>query len=252
MLVKSIREFIARRSNRRKTHVFGSVKLTGQKRGVIYWTKPSKLSLIFSLLAVLLIVIAIFSASVPIIPMLWYRINPSASEALTQILAKPAISFGDLLSSSGEREMETYQPPIDPNLPKRNLLRIEKIGVVTEILEQDSENYEEALQRGVWRVPDFGNPYERRYPTILVAHRFGYITWSNEYRRKNSFFNLPKLAPGDRVEIIWNQRRYTYEIYGGDEHEQVRDYTADLILYTCQFLESPVRIFRYGKLVKTL
>jgi sortase (surface protein transpeptidase) len=222
-----------------------------RKRGVVYWSKPSTLSFILSVFAAFLIGLAVLSISVPIVPMIWYRVRPGASSTLAEILARPAVTFGDLLAASGERELEAYQPPLDPSLPKENRLRIPKIGVDTPILEESQENFEDALKRGVWRAPDFGTPYERRYPTILVAHRYGYLSWSDAYRRKNSFFSLPKLSPGDRVEIIWQQRKYTYEIYGGYESELVTDYTADLILYTCRFLESSVRIFRYAKLVKT-
>jgi sortase (surface protein transpeptidase) len=102
----------------------------------------------------------------------------------------------------------------------------------------------------VWRVPDFGTAYERKLPMILAAHRFGYIAWTNQYRRQNSFFNLPELVPGDKVEVIWNQRRYVYEIYAGEEGKEITQYTADLILYTCKLLESDIRIFRYAKLIE--
>jgi sortase (surface protein transpeptidase) len=84
---------------------------------------------------------------------------------------------------------------------------------------------------------------------ILAAHRFGYLTWTNAYRFKNSFYKLPELEPGDKAIVIWGQRKYTYEIYDGEESEEISQYGADLILYTCKFLESNVRIFRYGRLV---
>lgn len=221
------------------------------KRGVVYWSKPSTLSFILCVFAILLILFAILSVSAPIVPRILYKIRPGTSSALANILARPTVTFGDLLAASGEKELEDYQPSLDPSLPSENRLRISKIGVDTEILEETQENFEEALMRGVWRVPDFGNPYVRRYPTILVAHRYGYLHWSEAFRLRNSFYNLPKLSPGDQVEIIWEQRKYTFEVYGGLESEGITDYSADLILYTCKFLESPVRIFRYAKLVKT-
>ena len=62
-------------------------------------------------------------------------------------------------------------------------------------------------------MPDFGTPLDRTKPVILAAHRFGYLAWTNLYRRKNSFYNLPKLKEGDLVEITYKQRKYTYEIY---------------------------------------
>ena len=55
---------------------------------------------------------------------------------------------------------------------------------------------------------------------------------------------------GDTVEIIWKQRKYVYEIYKEEEGEEISDYTADLILYTCESLKSPIRIFRYARLLE--
>lgn len=237
--------------NRSKQNSF-SVPVRKRKRGIIYWTKASRLSLVFSLLTGAFVGIALLSASLPVLPAIWYRLSPSTSTALAQVLARPAITYGDLLNDAEqekEKEPEIYQPLIDPILEKRNMIRIPKIGLNTEIIEENHQDFEKALRKGVWRVPDFGTPYSRQYPTILVAHRFGYLEWSNDYRRKNSFFNLPKLMVGDRIEIIWEQRLYEYEIIDGDEGEKITNVNSDLVIYTCKFLESPVRIFRYAKLL---
>jgi sortase (surface protein transpeptidase) len=150
----------------------------------------------------------------------------------------------------GVVEPEPYQPPFDAALPLENRLEIPSIGVTTKIVEEPLERYEEAFRVGVWRVPDFGDAYNREKPMILAAHRFGYLAWSNQYRRENSFFNLPKLEIGETVEVIWGQRRYLYEIYAGEEAPEITNYGADLILYTCKFLESDVRIFKYGRLIE--
>lgn len=222
----------------------------GRKTGVVYWRKPSRLSLLFSILAVILVSLAVLGVAIPKAPAIWYLLRPGTSGALAAVLARPAVTFGDLLAAAGEASLPDYQPPLDTSLPPTPRIQIPKIGVETGVVEAAQGDYEDALRRGVWRVPDFGTPAERRLPTILVAHRYGYLSWSDAYRRQNSFYNLPKLAPGDRLEIIWGQRRYVYEIYGGDEGEAVSDYSADLILYTCRFLESPIRIFRYAKLVR--
>jgi sortase (surface protein transpeptidase) len=84
---------------------------------------------------------------------------------------------------------------------------------------------------------------------ILAAHRFGYLEWTNEYRIKNSFFNLPKLNPGDEFEILWDQRHYKYKVAKVTEGEEIDDYSYDAILYTCKFLVSKTRIFVYAKRV---
>ena len=144
-----------------------------------------------------------------------------------------------------------YAPPVDPRLPKTNHLVITAIGVDTDIEEATIDNYEAALKKGVWRVSDFGAPGDPGIPVILAAHRFGYLAWDNLYRRHNSFFNLPKLITGDMVEITYQQRKYTYEVYAGSEGTEIEDYSADLILYTCESLSGEMRIFRYARLVRS-
>lgn len=153
------------------------------------------------------------------------------------------------ITQSQENVRSTYQPAFDPRLPKDNRLIIPSIGVKTEIQEATLDNYEPALKMGVWRVSDFGAPSANSMPTILAAHRYGYLAWSDLFRRQNSFFNLPKLKVGDTVEINWRQRKYVYEIYAADEGTSISDYSADLILYTCVSLTGEQRIFRYARLI---
>lgn len=143
-----------------------------------------------------------------------------------------------------------YQPRFDPTLPFDAHLKIPAIGVDTTLVEATYTNYEDALRKGVWRVSDFGTPENRNTPTILAAHRYGYLAWSNLFRRQNSFFNLPKLEVGDVVEIDWRQRKYMYEIYAQGQGEEIADYSADLILYTCETLNGPNRIFKYARLLE--
>jgi sortase (surface protein transpeptidase) len=186
------------------------------------------------------------AAGVPVVPMVWYSIKPSVTSDLARILNKPVATE----AQAAARPVDEWQPPIDEALPEGGWVKIPTIGVKTAIVEQPSEQYEEALKLGVWRVPEFGTPLKRELPTILVAHRFGYLKWTNQYRRENSFFNLPKVSVGEKVYVSWGRREYVYEIYTGDEGTEITDYSADLILYTCQYLESDVRIFRYGRLIR--
>ena len=151
---------------------------------------------------------------------------------------------------SYQAKIDDYQPRLDTSLPLESRISIPSVGINTKINEMSYENYEEALKVGVWRVPDFGTPYERKAPVILAAHRYGYLRWSVPYRLKNSFYNLPKVKVGDTVEIIWRQRKYIYEVYAEGKGEEITDYSADLILYTCEDLNSPVRIFKYARLIR--
>lgn len=143
-----------------------------------------------------------------------------------------------------------YQPAFDSSLPLGSYLKIPAIGVDTGINVSDYANYEDILKKGVWRAPDWGDPENRQLPMILAAHRYGYLRWSNLYRRQNSFFNLPKLSEGDRIEIIWRQRKYVYSIVGSSEGEEFDSIPADLILFTCRDLTSSIRIFKYAKLLE--
>ena len=87
-------------------------------------------------------------------------------------------------------------------------------------------------------------------PIILAAHRFGWDWWwQTDYWKYNSFYYLPEVEQGDMIEIIADQRKWVYEVYAGEEGEEITDYDADLILYTCKFLNSPLRHFRYARLI---
>jgi sortase (surface protein transpeptidase) len=235
--------------HRKKVYIKGKVKIGKQVSGLI-WQRRSTLSIIFSTLAFVWFGAAIAAAGLPIIPMIWYKIQPDTSQALAQVLRRPVTSFEDALVEEGVKEAEPWQPPVDESLPGGHWLMIEKIGVDTPILEAPVEEHEEVFRQGVWRVPDFGTAYERELPMILAAHRFGYLSWTNEYRFKNSFYKLPQLEEGDEVKVIWDKREYVYEVYEAGESEEITNYTADLILYTCKFLESDVRIFVYARLIE--
>jgi sortase (surface protein transpeptidase) len=140
-------------------------------------------------------------------------------------------------------------PPFDPRLPLTNRLIVPSIGVNTDIQEATFDNYETALRKGVWRVSDFGAPNDNARPIILAAHRFGYLAWTDSYRHKNSFYNLPKTEVGELVEIDWYQRKYLYEIYAVSKGTQILDYSADLILYTCETLTGENKVFVYARLI---
>jgi sortase (surface protein transpeptidase) len=180
------------------------------------------------------------------LPSLWYAISQPTTRAVSNLLSQQ-ITQPDKSFSLIDK---TFQPRFDPKITKENRLKIPAIGVDTQIQEATAGNFEEALKKGPWRVSDFGTPAERAAPTILAAHRYGYLAWTNTFRRKNSFYNLPKLEKGDTVEVYWKQRRYIYEVYAQDKGDTITDYQADLILYTCEVLNSPVRIFSYARLLE--
>jgi len=178
-------------------------------------------------------------------PSIWYSLNGSGD--LADIIAR---KFENKTPSVLAPVKETYQPRFDASLPRGSYIKITSIGVDSPIYEGTYESYEETLKKGIWRTPDFNTPLNRESPTILAAHRFGYLAWTNKFRKENSFFNLPKLKDGDTIEIVWRQRKYVYEVYDFSKGEEIKDYSADLILYTCENLNSSVRIFKYARLLE--
>lgn len=190
-----------------------------------------KLSIFFVVIGLILLV---FSYG----PSVWYSLRGVSSSALTNHGIPSA------------KAQSSYQPEFDRNLPLENSIFIPSIGVKSQIFESSRDNHEDALRKGVWRVNYFGTPYSREMPTILTAHRFGYLDWSLYFRLHNSFYKLPELKEGDLVEVVWRQRKYTYAIYKSEEGTEITDYGSDLILYTCMDLNSDVRVFKYAKLLE--
>lgn len=220
-----------------------------KKYRVIYKRGPSTLAAIFLVVAGLSGTLLLLATGYPLGQYVYYSLLPDTSRALASGIGETARSAESTSPSGTPTQVVTNetQPPRDSSLPEGHYLSIPSIGVDTVVWEAREDEYEEALRRGVWRVPDFGTPGEGGKPIILAAHRFGYLEWSQEYRAQNSFFNLPKLASGDEIEMMWDQRRYKYRVEQVVEGSEIGDYSADLILYTCKFLVSPVRIFVYAK-----
>ncbi len=166
-------------------------------------------------------------------------------------LANFNFSKGEVEKLTEETAQATVRglPAFDSKLPKENKLIIPSIGVDTNIEESTYEDYESALRKGVWRVSNFGEPNRTGAPVILAAHRYGYLAWTNTFRHKSSFYNLPKVKVGDVITIDWQQREYLYGVYKIENGTAITDYSADIILYTCENLSGEERIFVYAKLI---
>ncbi len=210
----------------------------------------------YTVIGLTLWIIATILVLVPSFPYIWYTLDKDASKEEFQSIVGPTqagddSSFNEVIDPKTSDPTQTEPqipelPPRDLSLPQKNYLRIPKIGVNGQI--HESTIPENALQKGVWRVPEFGTP-EDNTAIILASHRFGYLSWSRDFRNKNSFYYLPKTKVGDTITIIWNQREYVYQIYNAEEDTEIKDYDADLILYTCKLIDSPVRVFRYARRV---
>lgn len=184
----------------------------------------------------------------PGIPEIWYELDASAVnkevEQLVQDLGQQQQDFID--TKTNVPLVAVNRPSIDPTLPTDNRVRIPSIGVDGKIYE--GTNAEKTLARGIWRTNNWGTP-EESIPTILASHRYGNPRWSKDFRDREIFYNLDKVNVGDTVEVVWGQRLYRYKIYATDVFTRIRDeYTdADLIIYTCNYWNSPKRIFAFAK-----
>lgn len=202
-----------------------------------HYRRSRRLRRIFLIFGILFWVTAAMVALIPIAPWVLYRVFPSTPDTLAHTIAT-TVSASAIATAN-----PLPVPPLDTNLAATPLLVIDKIGVNGAIHEGD--DWEEILKQGIWRVPNFGTP-EAGKPIILASHRWGYLAWSNAFRRLNSFYNLPKLDIGDKIEIDWGQRHYYYVVSKRETGDAITDYSADLILYTCQLWDSPIRFFIYA------
>jgi sortase (surface protein transpeptidase) len=197
---------------------------------------------IYVVLGFLLIGISVVLVAFPIAPYIMYRMNPGLTDTEIDNISQKLVETEIIPTEVDDNEDNL--PQFDASLPEDPYLLIPDIKVSSPI--DKTKDPEESLKNGTWMVPDYGIPDDNALPIIVAAHRFGYVYWDTETRNRVSFFNLPKTNIGDTVEIIWNQRKYIYEIYAEDESTYIKDYDADLILYTCKYFNSPQRIFRYA------
>lgn len=206
---------------------------------------------IYTFIGLILITGGLIFILVPAFPYIYYNINPDALrdevdtiESFTVSAASPTGTPSPTATISATPTItatpEPTLPPLDPNLPKTNTLIIPKTGVNGPI--NEGENATRALYRGIWRTPGWGTPDDFSKPTVLAAHRFGYLEWTENFRKTNSFRDLPKLSVGDTFSVIWGQRKFDYVVKRIEEVTLIDSSNTDMILYTCKYLKSPIRI----------
>lgn len=92
---------------------------------------------------------------------------------------------------------------------KENRLHIPAIGVDVAIVEGDNES---VLDKGAWhRQPQNGNP-EKGGNFVLSAHRFQLGLTPQQTSAKSPFYHIEKLQSGDKINVDYNGKRYTYEV----------------------------------------
>ncbi len=201
------------------------------------------LSKAYLIVGIILIFSAFSIVAITFYPQIWYSVDKGATKTEASSIENELVILESQEKEEITKEVVQNLPPLDESLPKDNTIKISSIGVDSTIIQNEIAT--KGLEEGIWIAPDFGTPENNELPMILAAHRFGYVYWTSDFRMKSSFYNLPRLKVGDRVQIIWNQRSYEYEIYKAEDNTQITDYDADLILYTCRMYNSPIRVFRY-------
>jgi len=153
-----------------------------------------------------------------------------------------------LTSITGGSVVKQYKPSLTASqTTTNNYIKIPSVGIDTQIYEGDDST----LDKGVWLLPDHTTPDDRvsGEPVVLAAHRWGPDDASYEYRAKNLFYHLPSTSVGDQITITWNGKDYVYKIVAKSEGDYATQ-SADLILYTCKYYNSAIRIWAYAELVK--
>ncbi len=151
-----------------------------------------------------------------------------------------------ILTQAGAEIKSEYVVPQSGVITSDIQLIIPAIGVDTVVYE--SYDGVAALEKGVWRMPQYGLPGSQVSPLILSAHRWGYDYMSWEHRSKNLFLNLPNLKENDLIYVVMAAKTYTYRVVLLEDNEFVST-TSDLILITCRYFDSPVRVFAYAELL---
>jgi len=126
-----------------------------------------------------------------------------------------------------------------------SILKISKIGVCTTVKSGDPDKI---MKKGAWLDNRHGTLNLGSQKAIVIsAHRFGYTWWSKDFKRLNSFANLDKLKPGDKVYIFRNGTQYTYTVFKTDTNQGLIPAGTDLALYTCIGFYKKERYFVYLK-----
>ncbi len=141
----------------------------------------------YKIIGLVLIIIGIAGATYPF----W---GASISQG-----ANPLVQLGrsemeaSALAASSSRDLVGAQ----------NRLIIESAGIDMPLFLSNSEK---ALSKGGWMYSGNSTP-DAGGNTVIFGHR-----WLYKPPMKNTFFNLDKVAVGDKFTISWNGKTYNYEI----------------------------------------
>jgi len=128
-------------------------------------------------------------------------------------------------------------------------LIIKKIGVNAPIVNTKNADY--GLSLGAWLDPETSTP-DKGGNTVISGHRFKYLPPSNL-----TFYLLDKLKNNDIIDIIWKEKKYTYQVFNtkiieaNDLSILNQDDSNIITLYTCHPIYSQEkRLVVQAKLIK--
>jgi hypothetical protein len=180
---------------------------------------------------------------------LWPQLNPTWVKAETTV-ADTLLDFSDLNSHS--QPLRHVNPLYDLSLPDGKWLIADRIGIKAEILTNasinDHKTVDRLLQRGLYLYPDHQNFGWQGETVIIAGHH--YNTWLSPQSSAQNFQHLSQFIIGDRLEIISDHKKWTYEIFMMEQSAQISSVKSDLILYTCVWWwDSDLRLFVYARLL---
>jgi len=198
---------------------------------------------VYKALGVLLLVVALGLVVLNFTPGLWYYIDQNAvtkdNESLVEAVKAENLTPATVAQPEVSEPVVPKLPDFNAGHPLETRLIIDKVGINAEI--HQGGDGEKGLEKGVWQPDGFGNPMSS-IPMLLASHRYGLLGWSNDYRTSNSFNKLPELNVGDEFSVIYQQRDFRYRVTSKYEATTLENVQADMVLYTCKYFGSPVRI----------
>jgi LPXTG-site transpeptidase (sortase) family protein len=186
-----------------------------------------------NILSLIILILAIYLILFPFLPGIWLTFS----------------NFFD--KNHGQVYQSKLAQNEDPNLkdlksiPKDNRLVIPKIKMNGLIHEGANSS---VLKLGMWRRPKTSTP-EKGGNTVIISHRRMYTF------NPDIFYNLDKLAVGDKFMIFWQGKEYDYQVFEATVVKPTQSIieanTEDPIvtLYTCT-LDSKSRIVVKAKLIE--
>lgn len=92
-------------------------------------------------------------------------------------------------------------------------------------------NYENQLDKGIWRRPNTSTP-DKQSNTVIVGHRF-------TYKNRPPFYHLNKLLDNDQIIVVYAGKIYDYKIFEkkitgpNDQTVEAASNEPRLTIYTC-------------------